>query len=624
MRNLIFLIVFLLNIFRSFAQDHTSDSLLAVLKNSDSDTLSVQTLNRLSKCFFTKGDYKTSLSYAEQALEKYNSSIKKEKVSENAIRVLKREAAFALNEIGRVHFLANSDNEKALSCHGQALRIGEEIGDKLAIAVSYNNMGVLYESQSEYPRALQYYFKALQLRKAVDQAEPLNTKNKAGLSGLYNNLAVIYHNQADYERALHYNLRSLEVAKRLNELDPSEPSYKKDIGDSYINIGIIYANQSDYPKALEYYLNALKLKESTSEKRGIAICCINIGIIHSHLLDHKKAFEYYSKALAIFQETGDKKGLAFVNANLGALHSENKEYEKALRYFFKGLKIHTELKNLRAMAISMNNIANAYIFIYGRDSLKKGLHFTDDGQSFYIAHDALLDSAEGNHKRAMVLLEGLNDEYNLHSSLGGIGNVLFTRKKYSEALGYYEKAYSFAESLGAMDHKAESAKNLYETYKKLKNAAKALDWYEKATAFADSVFNEEASRKTIQAEMRHEYDKKEAIANAEQQKKDVLHREESKRQNVIIGCVCGGLVLLLIFSVSIYRGFIQKKKANIIITQQKQEVERTKHIIELQKELVEEKQKEILDSIKYAERIQRALVTNEKYIHKNISRLRNN
>jgi len=43
---------------------------------------------------------------------------------------------------------------------------------------------------------------------------------------------------------------------------------------------------------------------------------------------------------------------------------------------------------------------------------------------------------------------------------------------------------------------------------------------------------------------------------------------------------------------------------------------------EEQKHLVEEKQKEILDSIHYAKRIQSALLANDKYIDKNIKRLK--
>ncbi len=40
-----------------------------------------------------------------------------------------------------------------------------------------------------------------------------------------------------------------------------------------------------------------------------------------------------------------------------------------------------------------------------------------------------------------------------------------------------------------------------------------------------------------------------------------------------------------------------------------------------QKLIIEDKQKEILDSIRYAKRIQTALMSNEKYIENNLNRL---
>jgi hypothetical protein len=45
--------------------------------------------------------------------------------------------------------------------------------------------------------------------------------------------------------------------------------------------------------------------------------------------------------------------------------------------------------------------------------------------------------------------------------------------------------------------------------------------------------------------------------------------------------------------------------------------------VEKQKDMMEEKQKEILASIHYAKRIQRALITSEKYIERNLERLNN-
>jgi len=57
-----------------------------------------------------------------------------------------------------------------------------------------------------------------------------------------------------------------------------------------------------------------------------------------------------------------------------------------------------------------------------------------------------------------------------------------------------------------------------------------------------------------------------------------------------------------------FRVYSQKKKANSIISEQKK--------------LVDDKQKEIIDSINYAGRIQKALLASEKYIDKNINKLK--
>ncbi|MDO8999708.1 MAG: hypothetical protein Q7W45_08085, partial [Bacteroidota bacterium] len=68
-----------------------------------------------------------------------------------------------------------------------------------------------------------------------------------------------------------------------------------------------------------------------------------------------------------------------------------------------------------------------------------------------------------------------------------------------------------------------------------------------------------------------------------------------------------GFGLVLILALFILRGYKQKQKANAIIITQKR--------------LVDEKQKEILDSIRYAKRIQTALLPNEKYIDKSLQKL---
>lgn len=77
----------------------------------------------------------------------------------------------------------------------------------------------------------------------------------------------------------------------------------------------------------------------------------------------------------------------------------------------------------------------------------------------------------------------------------------------------------------------------------------------------------------------------------------------------------GGLLLVLILAIVVYRGSKQKQKANNQLLAKNE-------IIEAQKHIVEEKQKEIIDSINYAKRIQQSQLPTEKYITKSINRLK--
>lgn len=92
----------------------------------------------------------------------------------------------------------------------------------------------------------------------------------------------------------------------------------------------------------------------------------------------------------------------------------------------------------------------------------------------------------------------------------------------------------------------------------------------------------------------------------QQQKKENQIALEQQR---IFLSFAGVIVFITIaFSFFIFRSYKQKKKANELIAEQKA--------------ILEEKQKEILDSIHYAQRIQRAQLPTEKYIQKNLNRLK--
>ena len=122
------------------------------------------------------------------------------------------------------------------------------------------------------------------------------------------------------------------------------------------------------------------------------------------------------------------------------------------------------------------------------------------------------------------------------------------------------------------------------------------------------MFNEDVTKKTLEVQMSYEYDKREAILKGEQEKEQAISAEKAERQKLIIWCVILGLLIVVVFSISLLNRFrlTQKQKA----------------IIEQQKLIVEEKQKNVLDSIYYAKRIQTSLLPTERYIKRQLERLK--
>ena len=69
------------------------------------------------------------------------------------------------------------------------------------------------------------------------------------------NLWTNYGAKADYPKALEYYIKALKNAE--------ETDNKRDAGSVLCNIGTVYYAQSNYPFAMEYFLRALKILEET-------------------------------------------------------------------------------------------------------------------------------------------------------------------------------------------------------------------------------------------------------------------------------------------------------------------------------------------------------------------------
>lgn len=145
----------------------------------------------------------------------------------------------------------------------------------------------------------------------------------------------------------------------------------------------------------------------------------------------------------------------------------------------------------------------------------------------------------------------------------------------------------------------------------------------------DSIESEENKNELIRQEFKYEYEKQAAsdsiksieekrIQEAMIEKKNAEIESKEKEKMMLYG----GLGLIALFSLFIFNRFRVTRKQNKIIEQQKIDVEKQKLFAdeqrdkaELQQHLVEEKNKEIMDSIHYAKRIQSAILPLEENVN---------
>lgn len=97
----------------------------------------------------------------------------------------------------------------------------------------------------------------------------------------------------------------------------------------------------------------------------------------------------------------------------------------------------------------------------------------------------------------------------------------------------------------------------------------------------------------------------------EQKNEIALQMHEINRQNIVISIIAGLCIIIIILLVLAIRSTLLRRKSNRLLRDQKAEVE-------VQKRMVEGKQKEIVDSINYARRIQQALMPNDLFMKSNL------
>jgi serine phosphatase RsbU (regulator of sigma subunit) len=444
------------------------------------------------------------------------------------------------------------------------------------VAGAYNNIGYSNLQIGQLDSALFYFKKA--------EAMFLSVNDKLGLANALSNMGSIYVQLGKMNEAFNVFLTCLQYQQALKDIQAQ--SYTLN------NIAYIFQEQGNIKKALEYNFKSLKIREQANDKSGMAYSYLNIGSIYQNQGDLKLARDFYNKSYRLFQVLKNKKGVAFSLNNLGNLLLKENKLASALDYFTNGLKAAEQSGDRQSVAL-----------------LLSGLGSVNEEMNDRAQADVYLN-------KCLLLYEEINDNLGIAETSLLIGQNLVARKDFQKALPYALEALKIAQTSGYIETLGKTTKLLYNIYKQNGNAVKALEMHELYVLYKDSVNNKENRKLLLRKEFEYEFEKKEASIKAnskiENEKLKLTASEDKKRLNIIIFSVLTGLLVIMVFSVFLWRNNKKVQAANIIITQQKQEVE-------IQKAKVEEHNKEVKESITYAQRIQKALLASTNLLNTHLN-----
>ncbi len=352
----------------------------------------------------------------------------------------------------------------------------------------------------------------------------------------------------------------------------SKQGLKSRMGIAKAASGNGYYLQGDLVRAKESYAAALALNDqSRSALNGLSAVCMANG-------DMAQAIEYQSQALTIAESRHDTASMMALLNNIGSNHGFQGDHATALIYMERELALAEKIRDTLSIADALMNIGNAHAQLGDAyktmDAYERSLHIAERmGNRRQMAQCLAFMAVERNSRkeyepalelgtRALGLVEEMSDSAQMAMVLVTLG---FTHQGLGQpalAAQRGERALRIAQRIGYLDAISQAAGVLYEARKAQGDAAGALAMYELSISSRDSIANDENKQKLLQQKYRYEFEKKEVLLHAEQERKDAVATEELRRKNVQRNAFIGGfgLMLLLAGTFLFQRNRINKEK----------------------------------------------------------------
>jgi serine phosphatase RsbU (regulator of sigma subunit)/tetratricopeptide (TPR) repeat protein len=401
------------------------------------------------------------------------------------------------------------------------------------------------------------------------------------------------------------------------------------IGRAHQFKGWFFQDCSRFKEANEQFYSSLAYLRKAGSEQGVADAYGNLGNSYLDMDEYRKSLKYQQLSLSandkIIASNPDEErlnwaeeGRTYALHNIANIYQNIELYEKALEYEYKSIGFELKRDNFVGVAISYNTLAAIHKEMNQVDS---AIYFFKKALKIYENHDYPIGLASTLHayattknsglskaKRREMLQEAL-DIFQSRGDIDGetkllidIGESQFDELSTDSLSKLLEHIYKHIEE-GEIDFVQERYFHLYSRYNsrigQYDSAYFALENFLELKAVSDE---KKRSNDLIAQDIRFELENGFALER-------LKHQEDINVQQNYIYLSVIGLIIVLVSLFYFIQSNRRSKRVNEILSDKN-------HMINEQKEIVEEKNRSISDSINYAKRLQTAILPTTDYVNK--------
>ena len=420
---------------------------LSRASNQD-DSRSLGSLNNMANVYSVQGQYAQALSTHQQVLAAHQRFYKFffKGVTPDTIRSVCADHE-NFSDIASLKEICDKPTQiptgRNLDFFRKMIHISEEL-EHSGIATSYLNVAKLYSDQGDYPKALEFQQKAIEIFR--------EQKDENREATALNNMGTVYADQGNYARALELVQQALNVAIVQN--DPaSEIIYQ-------LNLGVIYSNWGKYPEALAAYQRSQTLATQLGQASSKAFTLLRTATVYSNQGQFAQALTNLQSARDIWQKVGEPANESRAISAIAAVYEQLGQYPQAIAAYQQALAI-TQKTNARPLEVKV---------LWGLATT-----YQKQGQT---------EQALKTFQQALNLAREMGDRDYESLSLAGMSKIYLKQSQPQQALEALQLALTIQQYIGTRPNAADTLSSIGQAQLQLRNFSEAQSSLQQAIALA--------------------------------------------------------------------------------------------------------------------------------------------